>query len=124
MDGGVDVGEVPFVGGELSVRVHVPLAEQEEELLFCEVRIDGGEGDHVERGVPRGEPWVFPFVGHGEDVACEEVLPIGIAAVVAGGRGRGEAFVSGEPVLDDVVIELFGPEEAGVSLAADEVFFG
>lgn len=120
VDGWVYVGEVPFVGGELAVGVHVPFAEEEEELVFREFGVDFGEGDHVECGVPGGEPGVFPLVGHGEDVAGEEVVPVVIAALEACGGGGGAVAVSFEPVGDDVVVELLGPEEAGVALATDE----
>ncbi len=40
VDRRIDVGEVPLVGRELAVRVHVPLAQQQQELVFREVRID------------------------------------------------------------------------------------
>ena len=38
----------------LSVRVHVPLSEEEQQLLLGELDVDVGEGHHVEAQVPGG----------------------------------------------------------------------
>ncbi len=92
--------------------------------LFGEVGIDRGEGDHVEGGVPGGEPGIFPFVGHREDVAGEEVLPVGVAAVEALRAAAAGRRVALQPVLDDVVVELLGPEQAGIALAEDQALLG
>src|SRR5438876_5129958 len=40
---GIHVIESPLVGGELPVRVHVPLALEQDELLLCELREDMGQ---------------------------------------------------------------------------------
>jgi hypothetical protein len=67
----VDIGEVPFVRGDhayirklvlkhtrtrqdqkRTVRVHVPLAQEENQLVLREVRIDFSEWDHVKSQVP------------------------------------------------------------------------
>ena len=63
--GRVDVAEFPFVGGDLAVRVQVPFAQEQEHLILGEIGICLCEGQHVEGGVPCGEPWVLPFVRHG-----------------------------------------------------------
>lgn len=119
MDRRIDIGEIPLVGRELAVRVHVPLAQQEQELVFGKLRIHRGEGYHVEGGVPRGEPRVFPLVRHRQDVAREEVRPIGIPPAKPRLRWRlgGSAF---EPVFDDIIEKLLGPQQAGIPLAADQ----
>ena len=79
----------------------------------------------MEGGVPGGEPGVFPLVGHGEDVAGEEVPPVGVAPVLAGGGRGGLVGVAVEPVIDDELEELFGPEQTGVTLAGDhEILVG
>jgi hypothetical protein len=44
VDRGIHVSESPFVGRELAVGMHVPLAQHEHELLFGEIRIDQGQG--------------------------------------------------------------------------------
>ena len=124
VDRRVDVGEVPLVGRELAVRVHVPFPQQHQQLVLGEGRIDRGEGDHVEGRVPGGEPRVLPLVGHRQDVAGEEVAPVGIAAAQAVLRRFRPVAIALEPVFDDVVVELLGPQKAGVALAADQVFLG
>ena len=40
MDGRIHVAERPFVGGQLPVRVHVPLARQQQQLLLGEIGVD------------------------------------------------------------------------------------
>ncbi len=82
-DGWVDVVEGPLVGRNLAVGVHVPLAQEEDELAFGESGIDAGEGHAVEGQVPGGVPGVFPGIGHGEDVGVIEMAPAGVAAVFA-----------------------------------------
>jgi len=54
-----------------TVRVHVPLAQEKNQLIFGKIWIDFGEGDHMERQVPRSIPWVLPLVGHANNVAIE-----------------------------------------------------
>ena len=71
----VDVAERPLVGGQLAVRVHVPLAAQQDELLLGEGRVDVGERDALEGEVPGRVPRVLPRVGHRDDVAVVEVAP-------------------------------------------------
>src|SRR6516225_7154408 len=44
----VDISEGPFIGGELTVGMHIPLAQHEQELLFSEVRIHVGQRDAME----------------------------------------------------------------------------
>jgi hypothetical protein len=41
----IHVAEGPFVGGQLTVRVHVPLARQQDQLVFGEFWIDERERD-------------------------------------------------------------------------------
>src|ERR1700756_3541545 len=52
----IDVTEIPLVGGNLSGRMQVDLAEQQVELLFGEIDVDGGQGKRMERQVPGREP--------------------------------------------------------------------
>ena len=116
VDGRVHVVEGELVGGDLSVRVHVPLAQEQDQLLLGEVGVHLGVGDHVERQVPGGVPRVLPLVRHGDDLAVEEVRPVGVAAGVPGLVGSGHVGVSPQPVLDGVVVELFAPEQTRVRL--------
>ncbi len=88
VDGRVHVAEGPLVGRELPVRVHVPLAREQQELLLGEVGVDEGERDAVEGEVPRRVPGVLPLVGHRDHVGVEEVRPLGVPALR---RARREA---------------------------------
>ena len=89
----VDVAERPFIGRQLPVRVHVPFAGQQHELVLGEIRVDQREGHAVEREVPGGVPRVFPLVRHRDDVGVVEMPPIGVAAVQP--RPRAAAAAAG-----------------------------
>ena len=52
----IDVAERPLVGRKLSVGMHVPLAQHQDELLLGEVRIDQRERHAVKGQVPGGVP--------------------------------------------------------------------
>ena len=113
MHRGIDVGERPFVCRDLAVRVHVPLAQQEDELLFRELRVDTREREHVKGEIPGRVPRVLPRVRHRDHVAVEEVGPVGVARPL---RGRGLGRVAVQPVSDRVVVELLRPDQTGVGL--------
>ena len=49
----IDVAEVPLVGGNLAVGVHVALAQHQLELLLAEIGIDERQGERRERPGPR-----------------------------------------------------------------------
>src|SRR5215471_15870428 len=54
VDRRVYVSEGPLVGRKLPVGVHVPFAEEKDELLFCEIGINNRDRNAVESQVPRG----------------------------------------------------------------------
>ncbi len=124
VDRRVDVGEVPLVGGELAVGVHVPLAAEQDELGLGELRVDVGQGDAVEGQVPGGVPRVLPLVRHRDDVAVVEVRPLVVATGAALGRGRGVGRVALQPAAHVEVEELLGPQHPGERLAQDERLVG
>src|SRR5260370_28729322 len=104
--------------------MHVPFAQKEQNLLLCEGRIDASERHHVECEIPSRKPRVFPFVRHRDDVTTMDMPPILVpSALVAVGR-RGLIRIALEPVLDDVVVKLLAPEQAGVCLARNRALFG
>ena len=109
----IHVRQLPLVRGQLTVRVHVPLAQEQHELLLGEVGIEPRERNHVKRQVPRRVPRVLPLVGHRDHVAVVEMRPVVVAAACAFGRRRRVSGIAFEPVLHDVVIELLRPEQAG-----------
>ena len=121
--GRIDVAKIPFVGRDLPVRMLVPFAYDQIELPFGELRIDQGERDAVEGQVPRGVPRVLPFVWHRHDPFVMQMIPIGVAPVLALGRGRGLRGIAFQPLLDDVMIKLLAPKHAGKGLSLDGAMF-
>ena len=108
----VHVVEGPLVGRQLPVGVHVPLAQDEQQLLLGEIRIDQRQRDAVEGKVPRGVPGILPLVRHREDVGIVEVLPAAVAAVPALGRRGRLARIAAQPGQHLVVVELLAPEQS------------
>ncbi len=110
--GRVHVGEVPLVRRDLAVRMHVPLAQHEHELVLGELRVHERQDDAVEREIPGRVPRELPRVGHRQDVGVEDVAPVAVAAGLSGGgRGRLER-IAVEPAPDVVLVELLGPEHS------------
>ena len=64
MDRRVDVVEGPFVGRQLTVGMHVPLARQLDQLTLRELGIDQPERNDVESEIPSRVPGVLPRIGH------------------------------------------------------------
>ncbi len=117
MDRRVDVAEGPLVGRQLAVRVHVPLAQHQHELVLGELGVDDGQRHAVERQVPRGVPRVLPLVRHRDDVGVEQVAPLRVASMHALRRRRRLRRIALEPFLHDVVVVLLRPQQAGQALA-------
>jgi len=63
MHGRIDVSEGELVRRDLTVRVHVPLPQHQDELLLGELRVNHREGNGVEGEIPGREPGVLPGVG-------------------------------------------------------------
>ena len=119
LDRRVHVAEVPLVGGQLAVRVHVPLAAHEQQLVLRRGGIGVREDDAVEGEVPRRVPGVLPLVGHREDVVVVQMPPVGIAPGLPRRRRGRLGRIAVEPAGDVVVIELLAPDHAGERLAHD-----
>lgn len=107
----IHVREVPLVRRHLSISLHVPVAGKEHELAFCELRIDERKRDGMEREIPDGEEWIFPLVGHRDDIGDVEVLPSLVADEFAIGRGWRLSGVPLDPLLLDELVVLFRPEK-------------
>src|SRR5215831_1045186 len=69
--------------------------------------------------VPRSKPREFPLIRNREHVATVQVLPSTVATLVAFRRRRRLLGIAGQPVRNDVFVELLGPKQAGISLASD-----
>ena len=117
VDRRIQIGELPFVGGDLPIGVLELLEEEHPELVLGVVRVDQAEGHAVERQVPGGEPGVFPSVRERHDAHRVEVLPVLVADLVARlGRWEGRVIaVQPQGHVEDVV--LLGPEQPGERLA-------
>jgi hypothetical protein len=108
--GRVDVPESPFVRGKLAVGVHVPLAAQEHQLLFGELRIHQRQRQAVKRQVPRRVPRILPLVRHRDHVGVVEMRPFMVTAVAAlrrRGRLHGVAL---QPLANVPPVELLRPD--------------
>src|SRR5579872_527860 len=69
----ISVAEAPFVGGDLAIGMQRARLREQHELRLGEVGIDQCENHALEAEIPRGEPRIFPFVRHRNDIA--EKLP-------------------------------------------------
>ena len=120
----IDVAECPLVGGQLSVRMHVPFAGQQHELGLGEIGVDQCERHAMKGQIPRGVPRILPFVRHRDDVGIVQVGPIGVPTRLAAFGRVWLLRVSGEPFRDVEIIELLRPEHPGQRLTLDETSVG
>ncbi len=120
LDRRIDVAEGPFIGGQLAVRMHHPVLTEQQELVLCEFGIDQRQADTMEAEIPGGEPRIFPFVGHRDDVGGIEMAPAAVASELPRQRRRRLARVAVEPFGDVVAIVLLAPEHAREGLALHE----
>ena len=117
MHGRIDVAEFPLISGQLTARVHIPFAGEQHELFLGEVGIDERQRDAVKCQIPSGIPWVFPLVGHGDDVCIVQMRPLVVTAVRRSARRRRLERIAFEPAWDVVMVKLLAPDHAGEGLA-------
>ncbi len=103
------VSESPFVGWKLAVRMHIPFAKEQSELLLGEIGIDLGQWDAMKCKVPRRVPGIFPLVGHRDDVGVVKIAPFVIPALFSTLRGRRPGRIAVQPGTHIEVIKLFRP---------------
>ena len=118
--GRIHVGKIPLVGRQLAVRMHVPFAQKEHELILGVIGIDQGHGDAMESEIPGGVPGILPFVRHGDDVRVVKRAPVVISAIAARRVGRRLRGIAGEPALHIIVIALLAPDQPGEGLALNQ----
>ena len=99
--------------------MHIPLAQHQRKLIFGEIGIYERKRNAMKREIPGRIPRIFPFVGHGDNVSVIQVGPRVVAALGAFLRWGRIAWVAFQPVFDDVVIELLGPQHSGKALTHD-----
>ena len=79
----VHIAERPLVGGQLTVRVHIPLAHQQDELALGKLGVNFRQRHAMKGKVPCCEPWVFPFVRHGNHIGVVQMLPVTVTTMFA-----------------------------------------
>src|ERR1700681_4087742 len=114
----IDVAERPFVGRYLPIRMHVPLAREQYQLLLGELAVEMRERNAVERKIPGRVPGIFPLFGHPNYVGVAEVLPVAVA--LPAGRRTGLSRIPGQPLMDVEVVVLLAPDHAGECLALNQ----
>ena len=115
----VHVAKSELVGGKLSVRVHVPLAQEQDHLLLRILRVQMRDRDHVKSKVPRGKPRILPLVRHRDNVAAVQVRPVVVAAGEPLGGWRRAGGISMQPFLGDIMVKLLAPQQTSRRLMND-----
>src|SRR5215475_1147509 len=76
----VNIVEIPLVSRDLSVGVHVPFSQHQQDLLLGKLRIDMRKRNAVKTEIPGSEPREFPLVGHRDHVARKEMRPLVVSS--------------------------------------------
>jgi hypothetical protein len=113
---GIDIAEIPFIGGQLTVRFHIPFPHNQQELVFGKAGINQGHGNALKSHIPCRVPGVFPFIGHGNDVLIFKMLPIVISSLFSSGIRGTDPIPIAQPFLHIKIIELFVPKKTGQCL--------
>ena len=103
----------------MSIGVHVPFANHQDELFFGKVGIHESQREAVEGQIPGGVPRILPLVRHRDDVSIVQMRPLVVATVLSLGGRRWKSWVAFEPLLHHVVIKLFGPKQSCKRLPHD-----
>ena len=113
----IHIRKIPFVRGDLPVRMHVPLAQHQQQLRLSKLRINERERHRVEGQIPGGEPRVFPFVRHRNNVGVVDMFPFVVAASLACGWRFRRARITAQPTAHVVAIKLLRPNHSRERLA-------
>ena len=115
----IHVAERELISRNLPARMHVPLAQQQNQLLFREMRIDFRECHHMERQIPRRIPRELPVVRHRHHVPVVQMRPPGVPALPPALRRFGLRRIPLQPLQHPEMIKLLRPQQAPVSLPRD-----
>ena len=124
MDRRVHVVERELVRRHLSVRMHVPLTQEQDELLLREGRVDARQWQGVKGEVPCRVPWILPLVGHRDDVGVVDVRPLRIPSRQPRRRWSRIPGIARQPFLHGIMVELLGPEQPGERLPIHRSLLG
>src|SRR5579862_8991354 len=111
------IAQRPFVCRELPIRMHVPLASEQQKLLLGELAVDVREREAMKTKIPGRVPGVFPFVRHRDHIGVVEMGPLPVATLPALGWRSGLSGITGEPLRHVVVEELLAPDHPREGLA-------
>src|SRR6266581_3553495 len=114
MHGRIDIAKSPFIGRQLSIRMHIPFMKEQQYLLLGKIHINQAHCNAMEGQVPRCEPGIFPGIRHNNDISAIEVPPASIATTLR--RWWWFGRIASQPFLDIVHVELFAPEQASKCL--------
>ncbi len=113
----IDIAKGPLISGHLAVRVHVPLAREQQQLLLGKGAVQVGQWNAVERQIPGGIPRVLPLIRHRDDVGVIQMHPFVVATVPAG-RGRRRLHrIALDPPRHVIAEVLLAPDHAGKGLS-------
>src|SRR5690554_5149970 len=74
--------------------------------------------------VPGSEPGILPFVGHGDNVKSVHIFPGRISPTFPFSGWRRLSRIAAQPLLNIVIIKLFGPQHAGKTLPLNVFLVG
>ena len=86
----INITEIPFVCGDLTVWMLVPFAHDEIELALSKFRIHQRQWNAMKSEVPRCVPWEFPLIRHRHDTLVVEMTPSRVASLFTFLRRRGK----------------------------------
>src|SRR5205814_756971 len=78
VDRWIHITECPLIGRKLTIGMHIPLTQEQDELLLGEIGVDQRQRNTVECQVPCSVPGVFPGVRHRDDISSIEMPPLSI----------------------------------------------
>ncbi len=118
----VDVTEIPFVGGDLSVGMRIEVPQHQQKLILGKIEVHQRKRNRMKSQVPCRIPGILPLVGHRNDVAVQHVEPLGIANVLLIRSGQRMSFMFLEPAVEVEIVVLLAPQHPRQSLAVHAAF--
>src|SRR6266496_389009 len=83
--------------------MHIPLSQQQDQLLLSEIRVDQCQRDAVEAQVPGSIPGIFPGVGHRDHIGIVEVPPLMVASDLVRLWWRRSSGVTIQPLINIII---------------------
>src|SRR4030095_2609769 len=72
--------------------------------------------------IPTGIPWIFPVIGHGNDIGIVEMNPFTVAALLPDRRRCRLRGISRYPLLHVIIVELLTPKHTRECLPLYQLF--